>query len=101
MTTEFGCEVTIDISKLEHVPEESCYSNNWYKGDHVYFFVHSMEEYDQVDIYFSKTLGGSKTFPMSAYHNYDGVYSGELGDQWPWPTRKLNLKVGYKSNYIE
>ena len=77
-----GCEVSVDISKMVRIPEESYYNNNWYRSDHMYFFVHCQEEYNQVDIYFSKTLGGSKTFLISDNWNEYGIYSGELGKQW-------------------
>lgn len=83
MSNQFnGCEVNIDITKLEHIPQESCYNNNWYKSDGAYFFVHCLEQYNQVDIYFSKTLGGSKEFLISSEWNEYEVYSGELGKQW-------------------
>lgn len=83
MNNQFnGCEVTIDLTKLKHIPQESCYNNNWYKSDKAYFFVHCMEECNQIDIYFSETLGGSKSFLISAHWNEDDVYSGELGKQW-------------------
>lgn len=82
MAAEYGCEVVVDLSKLEHLPDASCYNNNWYKSGDGFIFVKCLEEYDQVNIYISDQMNGYKVFLISDHYNHDGIYSGEVGLMW-------------------
>ena len=82
MTTKYGCELVVDLSRLEHLPEVSYYNNNWYKNREVFIFVKCLEDYNQVDIYISDKVDGHKVFLISDHWNDEDIYSGEIGLEW-------------------
>lgn len=76
-------EIVIDVNLLKHIPESSVYNNNWYEiNKNSYLFVHCLEEWNQVDLYISNSLGGERTFLFSDQTNETDIYSGSLGDRW-------------------
>ena len=80
-------EITLYSNEYEHMKDESCYNNNWYKhksGNH-YIFIKCWEEYNQDDVYIANEPNEDKmTFLFSSDCFFDDnvLARGKLGDMW-------------------
>ena len=84
MDTKYGCEVVVDLSKLEYLQDFSFGETSYYKSDNRFIIVIHNQISGTVDIFSSYSSDGENyQHLIRDIKNDTGVYSGELGKRRP------------------